>query len=161
MVDEVTRRRVGFRRGAAIRMADGQEWTFPGLSPGEWDGGLGQDHAALVAAVFEAEDRDDRLRCELALAINLLAANYELSPAEFRAVFGFRPGGPELAAARAGFRALAVEHARSLPLKADPAPAAAGLGDRARGWFRAGGRLWTTRRRPAGSVGLTGGSYRG
>src|SRR5688572_24493754 len=66
MLDEPTRRRPDFLPGGPIRLADGQDWTFP--APGE-AADFGPDYAALVAAIDEAEDPAERLRAELALAI--------------------------------------------------------------------------------------------
>jgi hypothetical protein len=151
MPEELRRRRAGFCQGPVIRLADGQTWVFP--APAE-DAArseeiFGPGYTALVRSVFEAEDRPEQLRCELALAIRLLSHNYELAPAEYRALLGFQPDSPELAQAQAEFHALALDHAgRLLGPVQDAAPVAA----QPSGWrlFRSLSRLWSGgQRRPA------------
>jgi hypothetical protein len=85
MVDEKARRRAGFQEGTWVRMGDGQDWMLPpppvpGLDPA-YDG--------LIRCRDEAEDGDEALRIELALAITQLARNYDPSPEEYAAIFGF------------------------------------------------------------------------
>jgi hypothetical protein len=131
MLDEKSLRHPDFLEGLPIRLADGQMWTFPtppaprdvdaGESPGAAVTPFDSDQEALVTAVLEAEDRAERLRAELALAIHLLARNYRLEPADFRALLEFSPGDPALAAMQGAFHDLALEHIRSLR-PADPAP---------------------------------------
>lgn len=156
MLDERARRRAGFRGGRGILLGDGGEWTFPAPAEGasEWDPEL----AGLIGAVSEAEDRADRLRCELALAIALLSRNYELGPAEYRTLFGFRPGGAELAGAQAAFRALAMEHARAQEGRAAPRLVGASTGrGRPLGWAGVGwGRVRAGLGRLVGGQGTAG-----
>jgi hypothetical protein len=156
MPDETRRRRADFRRGPSIRLADGQPWTFP--DPAEVAAGRGAgvepEFEALVRAVFEAEDRPDRLRCELALAINLLGRNYELTPVEYRRLLGFPPGSSELARAQAEFHALALDHAEYLWPVPEPTAVARPSG---RGLLRGLSRLWAGRRPAAGTLAAPGG----
>jgi hypothetical protein len=120
MLDEKALRHPDFLEGIPIRLADGQMWTFPaptacrdgagaGATP---DAATDSEREALVAAVLEAEDRAERLRAELALAIHLLARNYRLGPADFLALLEFSPGDPALAALQRAFHEMALEHVR-------------------------------------------------
>jgi hypothetical protein len=115
MLDEPTRRRPDFLPGSPIRLADGQLWTFP--APAH-EAEFGPDYPAAIAAVDEAEDRAERLRAELALAILLLCRNYDLSPDALSGLLRYAPGNPALAQLQEAFGRLAREHAgpsRSAP----------------------------------------------
>jgi hypothetical protein len=65
-------------------------------------------------AVRETEDEAERLGAELALAILLLAHNYELAPADYFTLLSFAPGDPALAAMQGAFRAVASAHVQRL-----------------------------------------------
>jgi hypothetical protein len=125
MLNEVSRRRPDFRPGPSIRLADGWDWTIPApprVTAPEAEG-FGPDYAATVAALESAEDRTERLRAELALAIYLLSRNYDLTPDDLYALLGFPPDDPALAAMQAAFHRIAREHLRSCrPADADGAP---------------------------------------
>src|SRR5690242_7891870 len=81
---ESVHRRPDFLGGLPVRLADGQDWAFAG--PRELsraDESLRGEVHGLLGAIAWAEDEADRLRGELALAIALLAANYDLAPADY------------------------------------------------------------------------------
>jgi hypothetical protein len=90
-------------------MADGQEWSFP-RPPAA---GLDLEFDATMGALREAEDHDDALRAELALAILLLSRNYELRPADYQQIFGFGAGSAALGEFRAAFSEMISESAQS------------------------------------------------
>lgn len=167
MLDEKTRRRAEYRPGQAIRLADGQDWTFP--APPDPDGldaggpaascdAFGPVYEALIHAVCDAEDWDDARRCELALALYLISHNYELDAPDYQALFGFEPGSAELARAQAAFHALAADHARRLRPQGRKAAEAEPVGW-IRGLMRIGARL-RAGRRPARAMELAGGPCR-
>lgn len=116
MPNEASLRRRDFRPGRAIRLADGQEWIFPGprcSPPGALDFEAAAD-AATVTAVFEAFEPADRRRAELALAIRLLGHNYRLGPGDYRALLTYDRNDPALTATQNAFHELALEYARRL-----------------------------------------------
>jgi hypothetical protein len=151
MLDEESLRRPDFLPGIPVRMADGQIWSLPktpdrypwmadGGAPGRIDaasgvgsldaedeaeegGGLGQVYTATVAAVLDAEDETERLRAELALAIALLARNYDLGPADYQELLDSESGSPVTVAMQRAFHTVALEHARSLSPHAGAEPA--------------------------------------
>jgi hypothetical protein len=90
MIDERSRRRATFQEGTSIRMADGQNWSLPGLTSDRPDPVLER----LLRAVGAPEDGPERLRDELALTILLLSRNYHLSPESYPKILGFRPADP-------------------------------------------------------------------
>lgn len=118
MLAESSMRRRDFLPGSSIRLADGQEWTFPAppghVAPAATAPGgnvrFGPDYNATVAAVCEAEDHFERLRAELALAICLLDRNYDLTPDALWALLGYPPGDPALAAMQGAFHRVAQMH---------------------------------------------------
>lgn len=128
--DERAYRLQGFLQGALIRLADGQLWMFPPppASPGATcndatDGGaLGSDYVALLKVVREVDDLTERLRAELALAIHLLAKNYELNPEDYQELFGWASGSPELIAGQQAFHVLASTHLDSFSARFEDAP---------------------------------------
>ncbi|MGC8639809.1 MAG: hypothetical protein ACP5XB_08050 [Isosphaeraceae bacterium] len=146
MIDELTCRRLDFRAGRAITLADAQSWMFPAprecadLATGHPD----DEYVGLLRAVWEAEDLPERRLAELTLALYLFELNYHLSPAQLELLFTFRSGSPELADSQHAFRALAEEHLQSLypeavfsfPSSVDR-PARHGIRARFRSWWRA------------------------
>lgn len=104
MINEILFRRPHFRPGRSIRLGDGQGWIFP-APPG--DSTVDPDYTATVMAVPEAEDRSERLRAELALAIALLDRNYDLGPVELQGLLRFPTGSPECVEVQRTFRELA------------------------------------------------------
>jgi hypothetical protein len=121
MLDEQAYRRPDFVGGILIRLADGQSWSFPSaVAPGAArdgatnGGAFGSDYAVLLEAVREADDETERLRAELALAIYLLARNYDLGPNDYQELLGWAPGSPELAAGQQAFHDLATTHLQSV-----------------------------------------------
>jgi hypothetical protein len=85
MVDESVHRRATFREGKWLRMADGQDWSFP-RPPAP---GADLEFDATLRTLHEAESWDEALRAEFALAILLLSRNYDLMPREYEQIFGF------------------------------------------------------------------------
>lgn len=129
MLDERSLRRPNFRTGVEVRLADGQSWTFPAPPESSGDCPAGVDglrtdpqYRAIVGAILEAEDRDDRLRAELALAIYLLGRNYRLGAAEYGRLLEYRPGDPALEAMQAAVGEVAAGHAREALRRADLQP---------------------------------------
>jgi hypothetical protein len=110
MLDTMIQRRPGFRLGASLHLADGQEWTVP--APG-YLAESGQTYDALVAAVCLADDRPEMLRAELALGIHLLALNYSLEPLLMGALLDFPKGDPALDRLQAELHTVAVDHVRA------------------------------------------------
>lgn len=84
MLNERAERRPEFETGVRLQLADGQQWWLPPLAPGN-----APDLDAQVAALMEAEDRDEALRGVLALSIVGLSRNYALAPAEIESLLGF------------------------------------------------------------------------
>jgi hypothetical protein len=117
MPDEHSLRRPGFRPGTPIRLADGQEWVFPGpgelsapeggRTAGEPAGAADPAYGGLIDALCEAEDEPDRLRAELALGIFLLGCNYALGPGDYQRLLQ----APRGATVQQAFRDLANDHA--------------------------------------------------
>ena len=107
-LDEGNVRRPDFRGGRPIRLADGQEWRLPG--PRELAHATGRDRDDVVATlsmIAEAEDETERLRAELALAIQLLSLNYDLIPGDYSPLLGGLAGSANLAAIQADIHDLA------------------------------------------------------
>ena len=125
MRDERELRRPDFRPGLPIRLADGQSWTFPDPPDraGEDTARFDPEYRALVAALLEAEDDVERLRTELALAIHLLARNYDLRPADYAGILEYPPSAPGLGALQRALHAVALEHLRHLRQPTGKAPA--------------------------------------
>src|SRR5512135_1596035 len=98
-----------------IRLADGQEWIFPGpgCDQGPVRAAAHDQYLGLIDSVLGAEDIWDRRRSELALAIHLICQNYHLSAADLQLLFTFPENSPELAEAQAALANLASEHLRS------------------------------------------------
>jgi hypothetical protein len=129
MLDEHAYRWPDFIGGILIRLADGQLWSFPSpVAPGVTrdgaanGGAFGPDFGVLLEAVWEADDETERLRAELALAIYLLARNYDLGPNDYQELLGWAPGSPELAAGQQAFHDLATTHLQSVPPTLEHAP---------------------------------------
>ena len=88
-------RRPEFAGGTPITLGDGQEWTLPrprlSLVPEVVEGrvrfadkmrhGFGPEYDDLVDAFVESEEGLPQMNALLALAANLLLANYDLNPA--------------------------------------------------------------------------------
>jgi hypothetical protein len=114
-------RRLNFLGGRFVRLADGRGWAFPGPSEIAAAGQtLGAEVLALLVGIAEAEDEADRLRGELALAIRLLATNYDLSPADYSRLLSSPPGSLEIAEMQMSFRDLARSHAQALEPREAP-----------------------------------------
>jgi hypothetical protein len=159
MLDEMSRRRADHRPGTAIRLADGQCWTFPAPpDPGpeaDATGGFESSYDALVRSVLEAEDCDEGRRCELALAICLLSHNYELDSFDLQGLLSFPANSPELSRIQEAFHALALEHIQALQAR-QPAAVPEARRGRVGSLLRNGLRFWTGRR-AAGAIELASG----
>jgi hypothetical protein len=150
VVDELSTRRSRFQPGTSIRLANDQEWTFPAptavskfaVEP------EGAEYLGLIQAVQEAEDQSERRLAELALAIFLIALNYQLSSTDLVKLFTFQPRSQELADSQRAFELLAREHILStvrhnklsMPVVARAAPKRP-LADRFLSWLRSHGLL--------------------
>src|SRR4051794_3064968 len=136
MRDERKMRRPGFLDGPSIRLGDGQLWAFPspdGIASASdhgaatrtaSDAAVDLEFEATLRAVIEAEDEAEQLRAELALAIYLLSRNYDLGPADYRAILG-PPSSQTLEAMKQSFHQLAMDHIRSYRRGAPIEPGAA------------------------------------
>ena len=102
MADEKARRRAEFQEGTWVRMGDGQDWMFP-RPPAP---GCDREYDDLIRCHHEAEDADDALVIELALAIRLLSRNYAPRPDEYFAIFSFGEDHAARAHARAAISEL-------------------------------------------------------
>ena len=135
MLDEKRMRHVRFLPGAAVRLADGQVWTLPtagrGAGPSVIDpeGGpveeadFGPEYEMMVRAVIDSEDRYERQRAELALAILLLTRNYRLESRDLQAILSFPEGHPGVSKAQTVFHDVALTHVRSsFPVANENAP---------------------------------------
>jgi hypothetical protein len=99
-IDEQGLRREGFREGVPIALADGQAWHFPRpvltFYPTFEGGGkptfsdsrhtFGPKYDDLVEGFLASEDGYEEANGLLALAVDLLARNYDLRPEDFRAL---------------------------------------------------------------------------
>jgi hypothetical protein len=101
--------------GRFLGSADGRGWAFPGPNEIAAAGqAVGAEVMALLVGIAGAEDEADRLRGELALAIRLLATNYDLSPADSSRLLSSTPDRPGIAEMQMRFRDLARRHAQAL-----------------------------------------------
>ncbi len=101
MAEEWMSRRPGFCSGPPLRLAGNQLWYVP--DPSELHRSRSHDPESLhshLEALQEAEDQPQRMRACLALSIFLIHANYDLTPADLRALFRMRPGSTTLQAAQ-------------------------------------------------------------
>jgi hypothetical protein len=110
MFDERSRRREGFAAGVPVRLSDGGTWMLPVRDPERVE----PDYDALLNVVFEAEDRSEGLRSELALTIYLLDRNYDLSGDELGALLSFEANDPALAELQEAAHRVVLESARRL-----------------------------------------------
>lgn len=110
MLDPMLKRRLGFRAGSSIHLADGQAWTVPQpdqmVEPN-------RPYEALLLAVATADDRRELLRAELALGIHLITLNYDLAPLILGALLDFPVGDPALAELQSELHDVAIEHVRA------------------------------------------------
>jgi hypothetical protein len=104
-LEERAVRSARFVEGPWIRLADGRAWSFPKRPSDPPD----PDYEDLLDAIGSAEDCNAVLSLELALAIFLLARNYDLSPDDYRRLLGFKTGHPSLAQMQTDFHAFALE----------------------------------------------------
>jgi hypothetical protein len=107
MLDEKSLRRPGFSEGYKVKLADGQEWTFPKpriqfrpqLGPdGRVEVGGGPsfgpeyDHEFDVLFGVVEVDALERLRVKFEMLVRLLTANYRLSADEVAELLVLEPG---------------------------------------------------------------------
>ena len=106
MLDEKALRRPGFSEGYKVVLADGQEWTLPKprirfkprivegrveIGGGPCFGPEFDDRLDILFGITEAEPAE-RLRVKFEVAVRLLAANYNLTPANFAELIVLEPG---------------------------------------------------------------------
>lgn len=98
MADEKGRRRDTFAGGVPVVLGDGQPWHLPkpkvGLAHevgpdgtlrfGKTRRSFGEAYDALLDVYLEAEDGPTEINALLALAVDLLARNYDLGGDDFR-----------------------------------------------------------------------------
>ena len=125
MLDELCLRRPDFLGGTPIRLADGQTWMFPvpvrpNADPVDSLAGaesaialFGPDYLHTLRAVTEAQDEAERMMAELALAIELLARNYRLSPEMFRELLEGPQVDADILHMKNAFHSMATTHLRA------------------------------------------------
>lgn len=109
-LDEKALRRPSFTEGYSVRLADGQEWTFPKprirFYPTIAEDGsvavgggrsFGEDHDKLIDVLIGGEEIEDfeRLRLRFAAAVSLLSRNYSLKPEDFASILVIDQDDPE------------------------------------------------------------------
>jgi hypothetical protein len=110
MLNEQSLRKPTFTQGNSVRLADGQEWTFPKprlrfkptvSADGKVEIGGGpsfgpefDDKLDILFGVTEA-DPAERLRVKFEVAVRLLSANYDLRPEDFSELIVLEPGDPD------------------------------------------------------------------
>lgn len=106
MLDEKALRRPGFTEGSAVKLGDGQEWTFPKpyLSMytqigegGKLEAGhvftFGADYADRLDQYIECEDSIEKMFIQLELAGGLLLRNYALDNPALRRILAINMDG--------------------------------------------------------------------
>ncbi len=112
MLDPMNRRRRDFSPGRNLTLADGQLWPLPDPFT---DAGtaVNAGYKALIVAIVEVDRPEDSLRAELALAIHLFDANYDLPPLILGALLDFPRDDPALVQFQSDLHELAMDHARA------------------------------------------------
>jgi hypothetical protein len=110
ILDENPRREGGSAAGVPVRLTDGRTWVLAARDPGRAE----PEYDALLDAVFEAEDRSEVLRAELALTVYLLDRDHGLAPGRLTALLSFPAGDPALAGLQEAVHGLVMESARRL-----------------------------------------------
>jgi hypothetical protein len=109
MLDEKALRKPGFKEGHRIRLADGQEWSFPKprlifkpkIADGkiDFDGGpsFGPEFDDNIEALFGVRRAEppERLRIKFEMAVRLLLTNYDLKPDDFCELLVLEVNDPE------------------------------------------------------------------
>jgi hypothetical protein len=113
-LDEGSARRFDFVDGVTVRLADGDWWSLPLRDTRKPE----PEYDELLAAVCEAEDREERLLGELALMVSLLDRNYNLAPNELAELLNFSQGDPALAELQYTVHSLVIESVRRLRRRA-------------------------------------------
>ncbi len=114
VVDESICRRLRFRTGTPITLADHQVWTFPAPTADLESASVAAEgeYLGLIHAILDSEDQSERRLAELALAIFLVSLNYQLSSGQLAELFSFGLRSPELVESQRAFR---TARARSHP----------------------------------------------
>jgi hypothetical protein len=108
VLDEKTLRKPGFSEGYKVKLADGQEWTFPKprllLKPKFVNGridvssgpsfGPNYDTALDIALGAVEVEPEEWMRTKFDAAVRLLRANYELSDTDVVELLTFEMGNP-------------------------------------------------------------------
>lgn len=116
MREEKALRLPGFRLGAMVRFADGQERMLsapPEASEEPEDVGFGPDYQAMLIAILEAEGESEQRLAELCLTIYLLGRNYALDPEDFQSLLEQPPDDPTRTTLQAAIREIASLHVHS------------------------------------------------
>jgi hypothetical protein len=106
VLDEKALRKPGFSEGYPVTMADGQAWVMPKprirFKPRVVDGRVeigggatfGPESDGDMEILFGAADVEpaERLRVKFAMAVRLLASNYDLKPDDFAELIVLEPG---------------------------------------------------------------------
>jgi hypothetical protein len=108
-LDEKALRKPGFSEGYAVRLADGQEWTFPKprirfrpkIGPDgavEVGGGpsFGPEFDQKLEVLYGVTEAEpiEQLRVKFEMAVRLLSANYELTAEQLGELIVLEPGDP-------------------------------------------------------------------
>jgi len=109
MLDEKSLRKPGFSDGYKVTLADGQDWTFPkpririGPRVGP-DGAVTVKRTAfgpeydesldILFGVVEPENPGEYTRVKFEMAVRLLSANYDLTPAQLGELLTYEQGNP-------------------------------------------------------------------
>ena len=109
MLDERALRKPGFKDGVRVKLADGQERSFPKprliFKPKITDGKIDFDGGPTSGAESD-ENMDvlfglreaavlERPRVKFEMAVRLLSTNYDLKPEDFSGLIVLEPGDPD------------------------------------------------------------------
>jgi hypothetical protein len=112
MSDSWNYRRSTFSGGPEMILSDGQPWQFPAplADPVHASCMFGSEYQPLLQALSRPLDSNERQMLELALAMILLNANYDLSPEQTRKLLLFHPASLEHQQFQAALHDLACDH---------------------------------------------------
>jgi hypothetical protein len=107
-LDEKALRKEGFSEGSAVRLGDGQLWTFPKphlsmfsqVADGKIEAGYifthGKDYADRLDQYIECEDTFEKMCIQLELASGLLLRNYDLDNKALRRLISIDTDGADV-----------------------------------------------------------------
>lgn len=114
MLNEFALRRPDFRGGLPILLADDRPWALPGPRETVPGGTADERTTRLVRWVAEAQSQADQLLGEMALAIHLLALNYNLGPNDYRQLLEVDRTDSRFTRMIDDFHAIYLRHAEAL-----------------------------------------------